>query len=148
MAGNTRLSPLAISSQPCRMAFFSILLVRDSLKELIRGEGWLPETFASGRGIPDLSTASGSLLHSARVMLPALSVSNCKRNSSGSLYCSSSSARTFPTTVQAMKAGAVECLTTPLRTQALVNAIREANGIELRNLHPRIGRARKEAIRD
>jgi FixJ family two-component response regulator len=54
----------------------------------------------------------------------------------------------IPTTVQAMKAGAVEFLTKPLRTQALVNAIREANGIELRNLHPRMGRARKEAIRD
>jgi len=53
----------------------------------------------------------------------------------------------IPTAVQAMKAGAVEFLTEPLRTQALVNAIHAANGIQLRNLHPRMGRA-KEAIRD
>jgi len=74
------------------------ILVRDSLKEPVRAEGLRPETFASRGGIARVSTATESLPRGARFMLPALSVSNCKRNSSRPLPCPSSSspaARTF-----------------------------------------------------
>jgi FixJ family two-component response regulator len=103
--------------------------VRESLESLIRHAGWLAELFASGQEFlarPRLTVPCCLLLD---VSLPGLSGLELQRQIGERtempiIFITGHG--DVPMTVQAMKAGAVEFLTKPLRRDALLNAIRGA----------------------
>jgi len=104
--------------------------VRESLQLLIQCEGWHPETFASAQ----------EFLENPRVRVPSCLVLDVSLPGLNGLDLQKRVAverpdmpiifitgyGDVPTTVQAMKAGAVEFLTKPFSDDALVNAIRQA----------------------
>jgi FixJ family two-component response regulator len=120
--------------------------VRKSLELLIDSAGWQPETFASAQ----------EFLHRQRVVAPSCLVLDMSLPGIDGLELQKRVApdRTdmpiifisgygdVPTTVQAMKAGAVEFLTKPLAGDVLVGAIQQA--IEL----SRTTLDREEAMRE
>ena len=103
--------------------------VRESLKLLIESAGWQPETFASGREflarprvlapsclvldvvLPDLNGCELQKLVADRADMPIIFITGYSD---------------VPTTVRAMKAGAVEFFTKPLDDDVLLSAIRNA----------------------
>jgi len=104
--------------------------VRESLESRIHCEGWQPETFASAQeflarprvsvpsclvldvGLPDLNGLDlQTRIAGDRTDLPIIFITGCGD---------------VPTTVRAMKAGALEFLTKPFSDDVLVNAIRLA----------------------
>jgi FixJ family two-component response regulator len=103
--------------------------VRESLRMLIESSGWQVETFGSGKeflsrppalvpsclvldfNMPDLSGLDLQALVMDRVAMPVIFISGYGD---------------VPTTVRAMKAGAVEFLTKPLIDDQLIGAIRSA----------------------
>jgi FixJ family two-component response regulator len=103
--------------------------VRESLESLIRNTGWLAESFASGQEFlarPRLTVPCCLLLD---VSLPGLSGLELQRQIAERtempiIFITGHG--DVPMTVQAMKAGAVEFLTKPLRRDVLLNAIRGA----------------------
>ena len=103
--------------------------VRESLESLIRHAGWLAELFASGQEFlarPRLPVPCCLLLD---VSLPGLSGLELQRQIAERtempiIFITGHG--DVPMTVQAMKAGAVEFLTKPLRRDVLLNAIRGA----------------------
>jgi FixJ family two-component response regulator len=103
--------------------------VRESLESLIRHAGWLAELFASGQEFlarPRLTVPCCLLLD---VSLPGLSGLELQRQIAERtempiIFITGHG--DVPMTVQAMKAGAVEFLTKPLRRDVLLNAIRGA----------------------
>jgi FixJ family two-component response regulator len=104
--------------------------VRESLEQLILCEGWRPETFTSGEEFlaHPLEVVSGCLL--LDVSLPGLSGLELQKRTAmerphiPTIFLSAKG--DIPTTVEAMKAGAVEFLTKPFRGDELLSAIREA----------------------
>jgi FixJ family two-component response regulator len=106
--------------------------VRESLELLIRFEGWRPEVFASARefldrprvftpnclvldvSLPDLNGLDLQKLVADRTDMPVIFVTGHVD---------------IPTTVRAMKAGAVEFLTKPFDDEVLLGAIRQAIGL-------------------
>ena len=104
--------------------------VRKSLELLIDSAGWQPETFASAQ----------EFLSSPRVLAPSCLVLDVTLPDINGLELQKriaidrvdmpiifiSGHGDVPTTVQAMKAGAVEFLTKPLRGDVLLNAIQNA----------------------
>ena len=103
--------------------------VRESLESLIRNAGWFAELFASGQEFlarPRLTVPCCLLLD---VSLPGLSGLELQRQIAERtempiIFITGHG--DVPMTVQAMKAGAVEFLTKPLRRDVLLNAIRGA----------------------
>ena len=104
--------------------------VRESLQLLIQCEGWHPETFATAQEFLDNPRA---LLPSCLVLdvsLPGLNGLDLQKRVAVErpdmpiIFITGYG--DVPTTVQAMKAGAVEFLTKPFSDDALVNAIRQA----------------------
>src|SRR5436190_24070656 len=104
--------------------------VRESLASLIGFAGWRTEAFESAREFlarPEDFAASCLVLD---VHLPELSGMDLQqrikdqRNYMPIIFITGDG--DVPTTVQAMKAGAVEFLTKPLREEALLEAIRSA----------------------
>jgi FixJ family two-component response regulator len=103
--------------------------VRESLESLIRHAGWLAELFTSGQEFlarPRLTVPCCLLLD---VSLPGLSGLELQRQIAERtempiIFITGHG--DVPMTVQAMKAGAVEFLTKPLRRDVLLNAIRGA----------------------
>jgi len=105
--------------------------VRESLELLIRSAGWKPETFASAQefllrsrilapsclvldvALPDLSGLDLQKLVADRIDMPIIFITGYGD---------------VPTTVQAMKAGAVEFLTKPFSDDVLLTAIQHAIG--------------------
>jgi FixJ family two-component response regulator len=104
--------------------------VRESLELLIRCEGWQPETFASAEeflarprvhtpsclvldlSLPDLNGLDLQKLVAAdRIDMPIIFITGYGD---------------IPTSVRAMKAGAIEFLTKPINDEALLSAIRHA----------------------
>src|SRR5262245_55250461 len=105
--------------------------IRESLKLLIDSAGWRPQTYASAEeflssaktvagpscvvldyALPDLNgLAVQRRIAADRVNMPIIFISGYGD---------------IPTTVQAMKAGAMEFLTKPLRGAALLRAIEQA----------------------
>lgn len=104
--------------------------VRESLELLIRCEGWQPETFESAQeflgqsrplvpscvildlSLPDLNGLEvQKKIARERAEMPIIFISGCGD---------------VPTTVQAMKAGAVDFLVKPFRNEVLLDAIRES----------------------
>lgn len=105
------------------------LSVRQALEQLIRSEGWQPETFQSARefltrprplvpsclildlALPDLNGLElQKIIAQERAEMPIIFVSGCGD---------------IPTTVRAMKAGAVDFLVKPFGNDELLRAIRE-----------------------
>ena len=104
--------------------------VRESLQLLIRCEGWHPETFASAQEFLDRPR---SLVPSCLVLdvsLPGLNGLDLQKRVAVErpempiIFITGYG--DVPTTVQAMKAGAVEFLTKPFSDEVLLNAIRQA----------------------
>ena len=104
--------------------------VRESLEALIQFAGWQPETFASAQEFlshPPVLVPNCLVLD---VSLPGLNGLDLqKRIASDRIdmpIIFITGYGDVPTTVQAMKAGAVEFLTKPFTDDALLNAIRNA----------------------
>src|SRR5471032_3309233 len=104
--------------------------VRESLELLIRCAGWQPETFASAQEFlarPRLLVPSCLVLD---VTLPGLNGLDLQKRIAVDRIDMPIIFITgygdVPTTVQAMKAGAVEFLTKPFSDDALLHAIRQA----------------------
>src|SRR5712671_2539969 len=104
--------------------------VRESLQLLIQCEGWRPETFASAQEFLDRPR---SLVPSCLVLdvsLPGLNGLDVQKRVAVErpdmpiIFITGYG--DVPTTVQAMKAGAVEFLTKPLKSDLLVGAIASA----------------------
>ena len=125
-------SGLINNSEPTPIVFVidEDLSVRTSLEALIRSEGWRPETFGFGQDFFDCP----------RAIVPSCLVLDVALPDFNGLELQKKIARErtempiifvnqhgdVPTTVQAMKAGAVEVLTKPLDSDALLSAIRES----------------------
>jgi len=104
--------------------------VRESLELLIRSEGWQPEIFASAQEFLDRPR---SLVPSCLVLdvsLPGLNGLELQKRVAVErpdmpiIFITGYG--DVPTTVRAMKAGAVEFLTKPFSDDVLLNAIRQA----------------------
>jgi FixJ family two-component response regulator len=104
--------------------------IRDAIHALIRSEGWHAETFASGQDFLARPRWAGPACLILEVALPDLSGLDVQKRVAGDradLPVIFIAARgDIPTTVQAMKAGAIEFLTKPLDIEALRGAIRQA----------------------
>jgi FixJ family two-component response regulator len=104
--------------------------VRESLQLLLQSEGWHPETFASAQEFLDRPR---SLVPSCLVLdvsLPGLNGLDLQKRVAVErpdmpiIFITGYG--DVPTTVRAMKAGAVEFLTKPFSDDVLLNAIRQA----------------------
>ncbi len=104
--------------------------VRESLELLIRSSGWQPETFASAQ---EFLTHPRALVPSCLVLdisLPGLNGLDLQKRVAAEradmpiIFITGYG--DVPTTVQAMKAGAVEFLTKPFSDDVLLSAIRQA----------------------
>ena len=104
--------------------------VRESLELLIRNEGWQAEIFASA---DEFLSRPRALVPSCLILdlsLPGLSGLDlqariaCERTDMPIIFITGHG--DVPSTVQAMKAGAVEFLTKPFTADALLSAIRQA----------------------
>jgi len=103
--------------------------VRESLELLIRCEGWQPETFESAQEFLSRERSSGPSCLVLDVSLPGLSGLELQKRIVDRVdmpIIFITGYGDVPTTVQAMKAGAVEFLTKPFQDEVLLNAIRNA----------------------
>ncbi|HEX8272444.1 MAG TPA: response regulator [Longimicrobiaceae bacterium] len=104
--------------------------VRESLESLIRFAGWQPETYASAREFLTRRRADVPGCLVLDVSLPDLNGLELQKRIAGDradlpiIFITGYG--DIPTTVRAMKAGAVEFLTKPLDDDALLGAVRSA----------------------
>jgi FixJ family two-component response regulator len=133
---SARTASNAVGTIPISNAIPTVLIVdddisvRESLELLVRNENWKPETFAS----------AGEFLNHPRTLVPSCLVLDVSLPGLNGLELQKQLAvehsnmpiifisgyGDVPQSVQAMKAGALEFLTKPLNTDALVSAIRNA----------------------
>jgi FixJ family two-component response regulator len=123
--------------------------VRESLELLIRSAGWHPETFASAEAFLARPHIDGPSCLVLDVTLPNLNGLDLQKrivDRAGVPIIFITGYGDVPTTVRAMKAGAVEFLTKPFGDDVLLNAIGQAiersctalaHGAELRALRDR-----------
>lgn len=110
--------------------------VRESLELLIRSAGWHAETFASAEDFLARSHIDGPSCLVLDVSLPNLNGLDLQKrivDRAGVPIIFITGYGDVPTSVQAMKAGAVEFLTKPFSDEVLLTAIRLA--IERSRLH-------------
>jgi FixJ family two-component response regulator len=104
--------------------------VRESLELLIRNAGWQPETFESAQQFLSRSPVRVPNCLILDVRLPGLNGLDLQKRVTaerpGMPIIFITGYGDVPTTVQAMKAGAVEFLTKPFSETALLNAIEAA----------------------
>jgi FixJ family two-component response regulator len=105
------------------------LSVRESLELLVRTAGWQPETFASAQEFLSRARATVPCCLVLDVTLPGLNGLELQheladRTDMPIIFITGHG--DVPTSVQAMKAGAVEFLTKPFRDDVLLDAIRGA----------------------
>jgi RNA polymerase sigma factor (sigma-70 family) len=104
--------------------------VRESLESLIRWEGWQVETFASAREFLERPASRAPSCLVLDVSLPDLNGLDLQRaiapERSEMPIIFITGYGNVPMTVQAMKAGAVEFLTKPVESDALLGAIGSA----------------------
>jgi FixJ family two-component response regulator len=103
--------------------------VRESLELLIKSAGWQPETFASGQDFLAHPRAAVPCCLLLDVTLPGVNGLEVQRQvvertEMPIIFITGHG--DVPMTVQAMKAGAIEFLTKPLKDDVLVDAIRGA----------------------
>ena len=123
-------APPTLDARPIIFVVDDDISVRESLELLIRSEGWQPETFSSGQefltrpralvpsclvldfSVPELNGLElQKRVAVERTEMPVIFITGCGD---------------VATTVQAMKAGALEFLTKPFAEDALLSAIRAA----------------------
>jgi len=124
--------------------------VRESLELLIRYEGWQPQLFASADEFLSWPRSGGPSCLILDLSLPGLSGLDlqkrigAERSEMPIIFITGHG--DIPSTVQAMKAGAVEFLTKPFTNDVLLSAIRQAlersrtaleHGAELQDLRER-----------
>jgi FixJ family two-component response regulator len=103
--------------------------VRESLESLILSAGWQPETFASAEDFLERSRFDGPSCLVLDVTLPNLNGLELQKrivDRADMPIIFITGFGDVPTTVQAMKAGAVEFLTKPFGDEVLLHAIRQA----------------------
>ena len=103
--------------------------VRESLESLIRTAGWEAESFASAEEFLAYPRGPVACCVVVDVTLPGLSGLDLQKRFAGRLDTPMifiSGHTDIPQTVQAMKGGAFEFLTKPLRTELLLKAIHSA----------------------
>lgn len=103
--------------------------VRESLEALIRNAGWQVETFKSAQDFlsrPRIVVPSCLVLDVALPGLSGLDLQKRVVDRTGLPIIFITGYGDVPTTVQAMKAGAVEFLTKPFADDSLLSAIRQA----------------------
>lgn len=106
------------------------LSVRLSLESLIWSQGWQSETFASAQEFlarPRATVPNCMILAVSHPNINSVKAQQqiaCERNETPIIVVSS--CEDIPTTVQAMKAGAVDVLVKPCRHDVLLAAIRQA----------------------
>ena len=103
--------------------------VRESVELLILSAGWQPETFASAEEFLERSPIDGSSCLVLDVTLPSLSGLDLQKRILDRVdvpIIFITGYGDVPTTVEAMKAGAVEFLTKPITDDVLVKAIGQA----------------------
>jgi len=124
---------LSMSTMPSDSAIVFVvdddLSVRESLESLIRNAGWLAELFASGQEFlarPRVTLPCCLLLDVSLPGLNGLELQReiAERTEMPIIFISGHG--DVPMTVQAMKAGALEFLTKPLKRDVLLDAIRGA----------------------
>lgn len=104
--------------------------VRESLELLLRCEGWQPETFASAQAFLDRPRALVPSCLLLDLSLPGLNGLDVQKRVAAErpdmpiIFITGYG--DVPTTVKAMKAGAVEFMTKPLNDNVLLAAIRQA----------------------
>jgi len=104
--------------------------VRESLELLIRSESWQPETFESAQDFLDRPRALVPSCLVLDISLPGINGLDLQKRVAAErtdmpiIFITGYG--DVPTTVQAMKAGAVEFLTKPFSDEVLLNAIRQA----------------------
>ncbi|MCK9689436.1 response regulator transcription factor [Scleromatobacter humisilvae] len=123
-------SPLATSEVPVVFVVDDDVSVRESLELLIASAGWQAQTFESALKFidcPRVHAPSCLLLDVSMPDLNGLELQKrvaTERSDMPIIFITGHG--DVPTTVQAMKAGAVEFLTKPLRTEVLIGAIASA----------------------
>jgi FixJ family two-component response regulator len=142
------MSTAALQETPTVFVVDDDVSVRESLELLIRFEGWRPEVFASAReflGRPRPLTPSCLVLDVSLPDLNGLDLQKLVADRTDMPIIFITGYVDIPTTVRAMKAGAIEFLTKPFDDEALLGAIRQA--IELSEAA--LGReAKARALRD
>jgi FixJ family two-component response regulator len=117
--------------------------VRESLEALILQAGWKPEVFPSARAFLDRPPTGSARCLVLDVTLPDLNGLELQRTVAGDqpfmpiIFISGYG--DVPTTVEAMKAGAVEFLTKPFDDSVLLEAIRRALELSRKALHEESG---------
>ena len=117
--------------------------VRESLEALILQAGWKPEVFPSARAFLDRPPTGSARCLVLDVTLPDLNGLELQRPGAGDqpfmpiIFISGYG--DVPTTVEAMKAGAVEFLTKPFDDSVLLEAIRRALELSRKALHEESG---------
>jgi FixJ family two-component response regulator len=103
--------------------------VRESLELLILSAGWQPETFASAEQFLQRSAVDGPSCLVLDVKLPSLNGLDLQKRIMDRVdvpIIFITGYGDVPTTVEAMKAGAVDFVTKPFGDEVLLNAIRQA----------------------
>ena len=120
--------------------------VRESLELLTRNEGWQVETFASAQKFLDRPRSYVPSCLVLDVSLPGLNGLELQERVASDRadmpFIFITGYGDIPTTVRAMKAGAVEFLTKPFSDEVLLNAIRQAHE------HSRMILSRESEIQD
>jgi FixJ family two-component response regulator len=122
-------SPMA-TAKPIVFVVDDDMWVRESLETLIQDEGWRPETFASAQEFLDRPRAFTPSCLVLDISLPGLNGLELQKRVSVErtdmpiIFITGHG--DVPTTVGAMKAGAVEFLTKPFNDEVLLAAIRQA----------------------
>ena len=145
LAQEVRSAPMAVAT-PIVLVVDDDISVRESLELLIRSEGWQPKLFASAQEFLSHPRAPVPSCLVLDVNLPDLNGLDLQRriahDRTDMPIIFITGYGDVPTTVRAMKAGAVEFLTKPFSDDVLLNAIR--NALE----RSRIALARQAEIRE
>jgi FixJ family two-component response regulator len=147
-AGSESRAPAISRDAPVVFVVDDDVSVRESLELLILSAGLQPETFASAEDFLGRSRIDGPSCLVLDVSLPSLNGLDLQKrivDRADMPIIFITGYGDVPTTVQAMKAGAVEFLTKPFDDDVLLNAIRQA--IE-RSRTSRIHEAELRALRD
>jgi FixJ family two-component response regulator len=126
---DSAMSTAAARDTPTVFVVDADVSVRESLEPLLRSVGWRPEVFASAREFlarPRALTPSCLVLDVSLPDLNGLYLQQLVADRTDMPVIFITSHADIPTTVQAMKAGAVEFMTKPFDDEALLGAIRQA----------------------
>src|ERR1700733_11042484 len=121
--------------------------IRESLSNLLRSAGLKVQAFASAQEFLTKSPGRGPSCLVLDIQLPGISGLDLQKElASGDAQIPiifMTGYGDIPTTVRAMKAGAIEFLTKPFRDEELLNAINQAieHGAEIERLKNGTGRA-------